>query len=369
MIVLRQLMEAIDRRAPWSLAESWDNSGLQIGSNDQEIKSLMVALDFNEQVLNEGLARQVDGFLTHHPLFFRPVSQIDYSAPSGHLLQLVITHKLFVISAHTNVDKACPGLNDYLADRLGLDQVEPLQRAASQLVKLTVFVPPEYSTKLRTVMAQAGAGHIGAYDECSFSVAGTGTFRPGPAAKPWTGTAGRLEEVAEIALEMRVRQSLLPNVLQAIHANHPYEEPVIDITSLVDRAGEGLGRVGRLPQPIRLGDYLQTIKERLGVRHLRVTGDPDRLVRTVALCSGSGGSLLDMVIQRRADLFITGDLDYHQFMKANDHRLAVVDSGHWGTEHWFIPMIADYLQDYFDGCPGFQVAPSSTIQEEPYLSI
>jgi dinuclear metal center YbgI/SA1388 family protein len=369
LILVRQLMEAIDRMAPWSLAESWDNSGLQIGSDAQEIKHLMVALDLNEQVLNEGLDRQVDGFLTHHPFFFRPVSRIDYSAPSGRLLQLVTTHKLFVISAHTNIDKSRPGLNDYLADRLGLDQLEPLQRAASQLVKLTVFVPGEYSAKLRSAMAQAGAGQIGAYDQCSFSVAGTGTFRPGPDAKPWTGTPGRIEEVAEIALEMRVRGSLLPDVLQAIHANHPYEEPVIDVTSLIDRTPEGLGRIGRLPQPIRFGDYLQTIKERLGVRQLRVTGDPDRPVRTIALCSGSGGSLLDTVISRSADLFITGDLDYHQFMKANDHRLAVVDAGHWGTEHWFIPMIAGYLQEYFRGCPGFEVASSSTIQEEPYLSI
>ncbi|HBF36671.1 MAG TPA: Nif3-like dinuclear metal center hexameric protein, partial [Firmicutes bacterium] len=162
MLQLQQIMEALDQLAPWDLAESWDHVGLQVGHYDQPVSKVMVALDINEQVIQEGLNDQVDGFVVHHPLLFKPITQINLATPIGRCLEELIKHRFFLIAAHTNADKAADGLNQFLAKQFGLNQIkllEPCESSLSQtLYKVTVFSPVEYVTMIRNAMVRAGAG-------------------------------------------------------------------------------------------------------------------------------------------------------------------------------------------------------------------
>lgn len=367
MVKVRQILEAINQIAPWDIAESWDQVGLQVGDPDRKVTKALVALDLRPEVITEGLKLKVDGFITHHPLLFRPLSRIDLQTPLGKALQTLIQNDLFLIAAHTNVDKAAKGLNDYLATQLGLTLTQPLEPSSTQsLCKIVVFVPESHCEVLRVVMAKNGAGVIGAYQECAFEVKGTGSFRPTAIANPQFGNKEQLNRVSETRLEMIANQNAISRIIHAIYSHHPYEEPAVDIIPLLNSSREGLGRIGELTTPLRFMEICQLVKERLKPQGARFSGDPAKNIRRVAICSGSGGSLLKTVLRRGADLYITGDLDYHDFLTAQEEGLAVIDAGHWATERGFIQWMTTVFDQCFGGENSFVAIPSGAIQAEPF---
>ncbi len=368
MIEVGEILAALDRIAPWNLAESWDQVGLQVGRKDQAVRRLLVALDLQPAVIEEGLALQVDGFITHHPLIFKPLTRIDLRTPLGESLQRLLKANLVFIAAHTNVDKAPFGLNHHLAKILGIEPVEPLERAAgADCCKIAVFAPPEYGPALHQAMTAAGAGRIGEYEGCAFQVLGRGIFKPRAAARPWAGQPGEQTELAEVRLEMVVPQPAVYRVIAAIRANHPYEEPAIDVLPLLTPSDAGLGRIGALAEPCTLAEFCQVVQERLRPNGLRVTGDPQRKIRRVALCSGSGGSLLKVAMNRGVDLYVSGDLGYHDFLSARENGIALIDAGHWATERIFSDWLIDNLDPAWVANAGLELIASRSVQEEPYL--
>ncbi len=370
---LQQVMEALNRLAPWDLAESWDNVGLQIGRLDQPVSRVMVALDLNEQVIQEGLHCQVDGFVVHHPLLFKPLSKVNLDTPIGRCLEELIKHRLFLIAAHTNVDIASGGLNQFLADSFELTDIkllDPSTNPSSQrLYKIVVFAPQEYITALRNAMVRAGAGVIGNYSDCSFEVGGSGTFRPCNKATPFIGKPGEVSRVEETRLEMLVSEENLSKVSAAVHDNHPYEEPVIDVYPVQNPARHGMGRTGRLKEPLKLYDFALLAKKKLSAKDIRITGERDKIIHTLAICSGSGGSLLNKVLKSKVDAFLTGELSYHDFLLAKDSDLAVIVAGHWATEHGFVELMVRYFDDYFGNIPGCEFIPSMSLQDEPFITL
>jgi dinuclear metal center YbgI/SA1388 family protein len=365
---LQQILDAIHQLAPWDLAEPWDQVGLQVGRKDQPVRRILVALDFSDAVFAEGLTHQVDGFLVHHPLIFKPVTRIQTDTPLGGYLTGLIQKDLFLIAAHTNVDKAETGLNHYLAKLLGLQRIETLETTPAQSYKVVVFTPEECWKKIQLAMVEAGAGEIGAYTDCSFRLPGTGTFKPNCGAQPYIGQIGTVEEVPEVRLEMLVRQGNLSRVLHGIIANHPYEEPVIDVYPLLNSTQSGIGRVGCLPEPVCFEDFCRLVKERLPAQELRVLGEPRQMIQRVAICSGSGGKLISTVLSQKADLYLTADLGYHDYLTAREHGLSVIDAGHWTTEKGFISLLSDFLTGFFEGESCFEVIPSVSVRKEPYIT-
>jgi dinuclear metal center YbgI/SA1388 family protein len=263
LVKVQHLLEAVGQWAPWELTESWDHTGLQLGQHGQPVKRIMVALDLNEAVIREGLAEKVDGFILHHPLIFKPLTQISTDNGLGRALTLLIKNDLFVIAAHTNADKAAGGLNQYLADLLGLTHVKTLEEAVTESCKIVVFTPTDAVTRIRTAMAEAGAGNIGAYSGCAFQNSGTGIFQADIIAHPRIGEPGQMTETAEVRLEMMAPIRDVARIVQAVKMNHPYEEPAIDIYPLLNKAGHGLGRIGNLPKPVTLTAFQQEVKEKL----------------------------------------------------------------------------------------------------------
>jgi dinuclear metal center YbgI/SA1388 family protein len=366
---LQDIITALGKWAPWELAESWDRVGLQVGRTVPLVKRVMVALDLNDQVLNEGLERGVDGFILHHPLFFKPLTAIDPNTPGGGLLATVIKNDLFVIAAHTNADNAIAGLNQHLAECFGLTEISPLVTAEAQLCKIVVFVPETHVAGLRSALAGAGTGEIGAYSECAFSNPGLGSFRPGANAHPVIGEPGKLTETNEVRLEMVAPRSSLAAAVKAINTVHPYEQPAIDLYPLLNTTACGSGRIGVFTRPLSCQELCEKVKQVLRIGELRVSGDPRRMVRCLAVCSGSGGSLLDTAIARGADAYLTGELGYHDFQTAQAHALVAIAAGHWGTERCFIELAGSFLQKTFSADSDWEVIPSTTIQAEPYLTM
>lgn len=368
MPVLSRIIGAIAELAPWDLAENWDQVGLQVGNENKLIHKVMVSLDYNRQTFEEGLELQVDGFIVHHPLIFKPLTRLTDRTETERLVTTLLKHDLFLIAAHTNADKSRRGLNQYLAERFKLENIKPLKLMEPNSYKIVVFTPEPYITTLREAMAQAGAGIIGDYRQCSFELSGTGTFIPGSNARPFVGNQGVFERTPEIRLEMIAEKRDLARIIRAINENHPYQEPAIDIIPLANPSVDGLGRIGSLKRSVTLEEFCCLVKDELSCKDIRVAGALSRPIKRVALCSGSGRELLFTAISAQADLYLTGELNYHDFITARENGLAVIAAGHWGTEHCFTDLMIDYLNSYFKSEEKFEVIKGKS-QEEPYLTL
>lgn len=366
MISVHQIVKTLNSLAPWDLAETWDHVGLQVGSPNSKVQRVLIAVDLNRQVLEEGLQQKIDGFVVHHPLLFKPVFQINPETSTGHCLSTLLKNDLFLIAAHTNLDKAEHGLNGYLADLLNLKERSPIENATSEVCKIIVFTPESHLTSLRKAMAQAGAGVIGNYHECSFELRGNGTFKPNSNARPYVGEADQFETVAEVRLEMIARQRDLSRILKTIYASHPYEEPAVDVYPLLNSARHGLGCIGNFEQDMNFNDLCEAVQSKLGAKTLRISGEPGKRIKRLGICTGSGGSLLSKVINQGADAYFTGELGYHDFQTAKDNGLAVIEAGHWTTEQCFISLVTNYLQKIFGEVT---FLPAVSIETEPYRII
>lgn len=342
---VKDIMAIMEEAFPLYLAESWDNSGLQIGAADKEVSRLLIALDCDEFTLQQAMEQKADMIITHHPFFFRPVKNINYASPIGRMIQKLVAADITLYAAHTNLDAAEQGLNQVLAERLGLMDIEPLYPAYQEaLFKLVVFVPVTYGEAVREAICTAGGGFIGQYSDCSFRTRGTGTFRPGQDTNPFIGKNGVLEEVDEFRLETIIYERDISRVLSAMQEAHPYEEVAYDLYRLENRGRVfSPGRRGHLLQKTSLRDYVLQVKYNLGLQSLRVVGNLDRKINNIAVISGSGASLMSHVLGRNIDLLVTGDLKYHEAKDAEASGLAVIDAGHQGTEAIVVSFLYDYL--------------------------
>ena len=327
-----------------ALAEAWDNPGLQVGDPAARVTRVMVALDPTPDVIDSAITASCQLLVTHHPLIFKPLNSISTATPQGALIQKAIKGGLSIVSLHTNYDIAVGGLNDLLAGKLGLSSCVPLKITTTcELVKLVVFVPVDHLEKVRSALFPYIAAQ-GAYRDCSFSAGGTGTFTPLDGAEPYTGTVGVLATVAEERLELLILRAQLPRAVKTLLAAHPYEAPAFDIYPLLNEGEKlGLGRIGRLPEPVTLAEYACRLRKTLSAPALRYVGNPDARVSKVALCSGSGASLLRDAARSGADLLVTGDIKYHEARDAEDLGLALIDAGHFPTEIIMVHEITERL--------------------------
>ncbi len=330
--------------APPGLTETWDNSGLQVGDPTASISRIMVALDATPAVIESAISSACQLLITHHPLIFKPQKSISTATSQGKSIHAAIRGGLAIVSMHTNYDIATGGLNDVLAARLGLEACQPLQVTARQeLVKLVVFVPEDHLERVRTALFFC-AEQLGAYRDCSFAAPGEGTFTPQAGALPFIGTVGQLERVAERRLEFLTDRTSLPRAVKALLAAHPYQEPAFDIYPLLNEGSPlGLGRIGRLPAPVSLAEYAARIGADLRAPGLRYVGDPAMMVSKVALCSGSGASVMRTAARAGADLLVTGDVKYHEARDAEELGMAVIDAGHFPTEIIMVPAVSERL--------------------------
>lgn len=347
MTSVGDIIDLLDRRYLPSWAEAWDNPGLQVGDRGARLGCVLVALDPTLDTIREAREREAQLLITHHPLVFEPLSRVDVGEPTAAAVAEALAGGVTVFACHTNADVASPGVSDALADRLGLGEPrEPLRATgAGAKVKIVTFVPEEHAHALLEAMSLAGAGAIGEYDVCSFRAAGTGTFRPSAVADPTTGTKQVVNEVDEVRFEMLVPSGRTEAVVSALIAAHPYEEPAYEVIALESAggaAGIGLGRIGELSSATDASGLAQRCREGLGA-DARLVGDPGRTVRRLAVCGGSGASLVGAAIAAGADALVTGDVKHHQALEAEAAGIAIIDAGHHGTEWPWVETLAAAL--------------------------
>ncbi|MBN2027365.1 MAG: Nif3-like dinuclear metal center hexameric protein [Actinobacteria bacterium] len=340
-----EIIELLEELAPPHLAEDWDNIGLQVGSARSEIDAVLVSLDPTPVVIAEARRRGAGMLVCHHPAIFRPLSRVVADEPAGALLQDAICSGVAVYAAHTNLDSSPQGVNVALAEVFSLQEHVPLvHSAAGEAYKLVTFLPAEHVAALSAALFEAGAGVIGDYAGCSFRVQGKGTFTPGPGSHPAYGSEAGPNELSEARLEMVMGADRMGDVVKALLASHPYEEPAYDIYRLYKPTGAGSGRVGDLPEPVSLGHLARECRRRLGNPAVRLAGDPSVAVRRLAVCGGSGGKLAVPALEAGAQALITGDVGHHEAQEALAVGLAVIDAGHYHTERPVVPHLAALLE-------------------------
>jgi dinuclear metal center YbgI/SA1388 family protein len=338
------VIAAVDRLAPFGLAEPWDHVGLQVGAAGDELPCggagradvapvLLVALEVDDRVLDEAARLGARVIVSHHPLIFDPLESLSDDTEAGRLALRAAREGVAVIAAHTSLDKARGGMADVIAELLGLEAVQPLQPATADVLKLVGFVPEDDADLVRKALFAAGAGVIGEYEHCSWSVGGQGTFFGGETTKPVAGLAGRDEKVEELRLEVVFPRRLRRRVAGAYIAAHPYEEPAFDIVPLENEiASLGLGRLGVLPAPATLAALAAEVAAVLRLASVRYAGDGAREVRRVAVLPGSGAEAIARGVAQVADVLITGDVKYHEARAAQAQGLALIDAPHGVTE-------------------------------------
>ncbi|MGV0791108.1 Nif3-like dinuclear metal center hexameric protein [Mycolicibacterium sp. XJ1819] len=348
---LSDVIDVLEAAYPPRLAQHWDSVGLVCGDPAETVESVTVAVDATAAVLAEVPDRSL--LLAHHPLLLRGVDTVAASTAKGALLHRMIRTGRALFTAHTNADSARPGVSDALADALELHVEEVLAPASNgpELDKWVVFVPAENADAVREAMFAAGAGQIGDYSHCSWSVSGVGQFLPHEGASPAIGAVGSVEKVAEDRVEMIAPARSRAHVLAALRAAHPYEEPAFDIFTLAPLPGDvGLGRIGSLKRPETLAAFVARVHDALPATSwgVRACGESDAMVSRVAVCGGAGDSLLSAVAAADVQAYVTSDLRHHP---ADEHsrasQVALVDVAHWASEYPWCTQAAELLRGHF----------------------
>ena len=347
---LSEVVDLIHGWYPPHTADEWDAVGLVAGDPGAEVSKVLFAVDPAPEVAREAADWGADLLVAHHPLFLKPVHGFAATTPKGRTITTLAGAGCALLTAHTNADRAVDGVSEAMAAALGLTDLTPLTDATGPAMdKLVVFVPATDAERVRTAIADAGAGAIGDYDHCTFSTPGEGRFRPLDGARPTIGEVGSVEVVEEVRIESVLPRGRRTAVVAAMLAAHPYEEPAYDVLELADPglAESGVGRVGTVPQTT-LQHFAEAVARALPetAHGIRVAGDPDRTVRRVAVCGGAGDFLLDLVRGTDADVYVTSDLRHHPAAEFREHDgPALVDVAHWAAEWTWLPVVRAKVQE------------------------
>jgi len=363
------VIAAMERICPVRFAESWDNVGLLLGSPDEHLHGpVLLCIDLTHAVLDEAKAMGATCVVCYHPPIFTALKRLTTQDPRQGLLLRAARAGFSLYCPHTALDAAPDGLADWLADccmesgRVSHADRRALQPSGvqdeTQQLKVVTFVPAREAERVRDALATAGAGRIGNYEVCSFSVEGTGTFLGNPESRPTAGSAGRLESTSEVRLEMVCAKRSLALALTTLRQFHPYEEPAIDVYPLhpQPRRDTGAGRRLVLDRPVPASEVARRLKGALGLTHVEVALATDKPISCIGVCAGSGGELMEAAISEGCELFVTGEMKHHDVLAATMRGLSIMLAGHTRTERPYLPILAARLAAML---PGEQVLVST----------
>lgn len=342
------IIQIFEQLAPKYLALPDDKIGLQVGTLNKAVNKVLLTLDVLENVVDEAIEKGVDLIIAHHPLIFKPLKNIRTDMPQGYLLEKLIKNDISVYVAHTNLDVAVNGVNDVLAEKIGLENIVNLDtNYIDEFEKLVVFVPVSHQNIVLDTLTKSGAGHIGKYSDCTFTTSGIGTFKPLEETKPFIGKIGSIEKVEEVRIETIIPKQKQRQIIQSMKKVHPYEEVAYDLYPLdMEGTKYGLGRKGVISEKEKLSNFVELIKIKLEVDGVRVVGDLDKIVKKVAIVGGDGDSYIRKAIYSGVDVLVTGDVYYHTAHEAMANDMAVIDVGHYIEKHVMIN-VKKYLENKF----------------------
>lgn len=354
---IKTIINYLEAYAPLKLQESYDNAGLLIGSSQGEVSKALITLDVSEQVLDEAVANKCGLIIAHHPVIFKGIKRLNGDTLTEKLIIKAIKEDIAIYAIHTNLDNIASGVNGFLAAKLGLENTRILQPKSGLMHKLVTFCPGDHAEKVREALFSAGAGHIGNYSHCSFNSMGEGSFRALEGSNPFVGELHKTHREQEERIETIVPAYALNSVIQALTAAHPYEEVAYDIYALENSSSHiGAGMIGELAGEEAVGSFLMRLKSVLNADYIRHNQLIRRPVKKIAFCGGSGSFLIDAAQAAGADVFITGDVKYHDFFE-HAGSMTIVDAGHYETEQFTKELLHTLLMKKF---PNFALRISDT---------
>lgn len=349
---ISEITSHLENLAPPSLQEPYDNAGLLTGKPEWPCTGVVCCLDAIEAVVDEAIEKQCNLIVAHHPIIFSGIKKINGKNYVERTIIKAIKNDIALYAIHTNLDNVRSGVNEKMAAQLGLKNLNVLAPKAGQLKKLYFYVPASFAEDVMTALFKAGAGTIGNYSECSFSVAGTGTFKPGKAATPFSGQKNIRSQEPELKVEILFPAWLQTTMTQTLKENHPYEEVAYEIITLENYHQDlGSGLTGELPVPLSAPEFLQKLKDSFGLKMLKHTATNGKTIKKVALCGGAGSFLIKTAIASKSDAYITSDIKYHEFFDA-ENKILITDIGHYESEQFTIELLATHLEKKF---PNFAV--------------
>ncbi len=355
---VKEVVDALERFAPLPLQDSFDNAGLQVGLTDATVTGALLCLDVTEAVIDEAIQRHCNVIISHHPLLFNKLKRVTGHNYIERCVMKAIQHGIVVYSAHTNMDNAMYGVNFKMAEKLGLQNVEILEPKADNLVKLVTYVPVSHAEEVRKALFEVGCGHIGNYDSCSYNVEGFGTFRAGDGTHPFVGEIGEEHQEEEIRIETVVPAHKEGSAVKALLEVHPYEEPAYDLFPMKNKWSQaGAGVIGELKEEMQVSDFLQFLKTTFDVACVRYNAFERSTVKTISLCGGAGAFLMPLAITCHADVFITGEIRYHEFFGHEDEIL-LAEIGHYESEQYTKEIFYSIIKDL---CPELPVYLCSVV--------
>lgn len=344
MLKVKDCISQIEKIAPPKLAQSWDNTGLLVGDVNATVKKILLTIDITKDVLKEAKQTGCNFIISYHPVIWDGLKTVEKDSVVYELVKSGIS----VYSIHTALDAVVGGVNDGLAEIIGIKNPQPVGdfiESEQKNYKLAIFVPVKSLQKVADAVFKAGAGWVGNYSHCSFNSAGLGTFFPLEGAKPVIGKKGKFENVEEIKFETIVPMEKINDVVKALRAAHPYEVPAFDVINLNEVNDKiGLGRIGLLEKPAQLTAILKRIKKITGADVAGLVGPKKRLVKKAAVCAGSCGKLIMNVIAQKCDLYLTGEIKHHQALAAQEAGVTVVCLSHTVSERFILKKVAKELQ-------------------------
>lgn len=330
-----------------SLQEQYDNAGLITGDDGWECSGIICSLDATEDVVKEGIQKNCNLIVAHHPIIFGGLKKINGKNYVEKTIITAIKNDIAIYAIHTNLDNVMEGVSGKMGNMLGLKNVSILSKKESTLKKLYTFVPVDKAGEVRQAIFAAGGGHIGNYSECSFNTAGSGTFKALEATIPYVGEIGRQHQEKEIRIEVIFPSFLEYSIIAAMKTAHPYEEVAYDIISLENtNQSIGSGVIGELSEAKDEKSFLTTVKEVFKVPVIRHSHYRNKPVKKVALCGGAGSFLISKALAEGADAFITSDMKYHEFFDSNG-RMLIADIGHYESEQFTINLLHEVLEQKF----------------------
>ena len=344
---LKELCTSLEEWAPLAYQESYDNSGLIVGDLSAELTGVLVSLDCIEDVIEEAIAKGCNAIVSHHPIVFKGLKSFTGKNYVERTLIKAIKNDIALYAIHTNLDNIHTGVNKMLADKIGLINTRVLVPKKEVIKQLVTYAMPADADSIRNALFEIGAGALGEYSECSFTVSGSGTFKGSQNSNPVVGEKGIRTCQVEERIEILFPAFMESRVISVLKNSHSYEEVAYSVFNLSnENQNVGSGMIGELSIAENSLDFLATLKNNLNADGIRYTSLVRNKIKKVAICGGSGSFLLQAAIRSGADVFITGDFKYHEFFDA-ENKIIIADVGHYESEQYTKDLIADFLSEKF----------------------
>ena len=346
-MTIKDFISIIESRIPNSIQESFDNSGIQIGPFDKELRNPLLALDVSEEVVEKAIEMNSNMIISHHPFFFNPFKNLITDNIKTKLIQLLFKYEITLYACHTPIDKIDGGMNDYFSKLIGLKKINGIiDSGKREIFKVQVFVPESHKDMIIDKIAEVGGGWIGNYSECTFSSSGIGTFKPHEGTNPYIGRHNEREYAKEVKIETVIPKEEVDVLIREVEKVHPYEEVAMEAFPL-DRPvfHHYLCRKGELKDSTTLFEIIENLKNKTQQKSIRYNGKDNKIVKRVAVCTGSGASLIRYILNEEIDAFITGDVGYHDFQFAEENGISIIEITHNHTEKYFPHVFKAFFKD------------------------